>query len=96
MTLRRDLLPWAHTVPVSLLAPPKEGQPDTRPYFVYDEAEAAQFYALSESERDAWQAYAVAEARAFNDENSYDKQVHLYYKWGEGMFRAWCTKRGHK
>lgn len=83
--LREDLLPWAHLVKRSLLAPPLPGQPDTRPYFIYTEEEAAAFYTLTPELQRGWQRYCEAEAKAFDDANSYDKQVYLYHKWAPDL-----------
>lgn len=90
----RDLLPWSRHVPRSLLAPPRAGEVDTRPYYVWTEEEAASYYAQDETIQKAWQSYALSEARAFNERNSYDKQVCLYYQWTPEMrFSVWLAHR---
>lgn len=83
--LREDLLPWAHLVKRPLLAPPLPGQPDTRPYCIYTEEEAAAFYTLTPELQQRWQRYCQEEINAHDERESSDRSAHLYYQWRPGL-----------
>src|SRR5262245_24844242 len=95
MMLRRDLLPWAKYVKKRLLDPPLPGEPDTRPFCIYTEAEAELFYSLPEKVRAGWQAYCQHEINAWNEREYMDRQAHLYHQWRPPLVLAhWIERHG--
>jgi hypothetical protein len=94
MTLARHLLPWAKYVKRSFLAAPLPGEKDTRPYCVYDEAEAELFYAQSQAVQNAWNKYCQHEIKTWNAREYLDRQAHMFYQWKpEKGFTRWLADR---